>query len=104
MRVIAVDFDGCLCENAWPNIGAPNHRVLRRLRWLRATKQAKVILWTCRVGTALEEAVCWCHRHGLDFDAVNDNLPERKLLYGNNSRKVGADEYWDDRAVAVRYE
>lgn len=22
--IIAVDFDGTLCENAWPGIGAPN--------------------------------------------------------------------------------
>jgi len=27
-RVIAVDFDGCLCDNAYPDIGAPNWRVI----------------------------------------------------------------------------
>ena len=32
---------------------------------------------------------------------MNDNLPERKEFYQNAPRKVGADEYWDDRAVAV---
>lgn len=27
-RVIAVDFDGCLCDNAYPDIGEPNWRVI----------------------------------------------------------------------------
>lgn len=27
-KIIAVDFDGTLCENAWPNIGAPKEAVI----------------------------------------------------------------------------
>ena len=38
---------------------------------------------------------------GLTFDAVNENLPERIEMFGNDPRKIGADEYWDDRAVAL---
>ena len=33
------------------------------------------------------------------FDAINENLPERLEYYGCESRKISADEYWDDRAV-----
>lgn len=61
----------------------------------------KVILWTCREGKMLEEAVLWCLNRGLRFDAVNDNLPELKEAFGNNTRKIYADEYWDDRSVPV---
>jgi len=50
----------------------------------------------------LEEAVAWCERHGLMFDAVNDNLPERVAKYGGDTRKVSADEYWDDLAVTIK--
>lgn len=60
---------------------------------------ARLILWTCRADERLQEAVDACAQWGLIFDAVNDNLPERINLYGNNSRKVSADEYWDDKAV-----
>ena len=60
-----------------------------------------LILWTCRVGERLEEAVAACAEWGLVFDAVNDNLPERIATYGANPRKVNADEYWDDRAVVM---
>ena len=60
---------------------------------------AKLILWTCREGKELEEAVEACRAEGLLFDVVNDNLPEMKAEWGNNPRKVAADEYWDDRAL-----
>ena len=49
----------------------------------------------------LDKAVSWCRAHGLRFDAVNDNLPEHVRKYGNNCRKVFADEYWDDKSVQV---
>jgi hypothetical protein len=39
----------------------------------------------------------WCICHGLTFDAVNDNLPENIAIHNNNSRKVNADFYIDDR-------
>lgn len=33
------------------------------------------------------------------FDAVNDNLPEAVEYFGNNTRKVHADVYLDDKAL-----
>lgn len=60
-----------------------------------------LILWTCRVGERLEEAVRFCESLGLTFDAVNANVPERIAIYQNDCRKVNADEYWDDRAVRM---
>ena len=101
-KIIAVDFDGCLCTANWPNIGQPNRQLIRMLKTARA-RGNKLILWTCREGQALSDAVAWCSRHGLQFDAVNDNLPEMNVLYGVNSRKVGADIYIDDKAMNVEY-
>lgn len=99
-KVIAVDFDGCLCVNKWPEIGAPNWAAINALI-ARKAEGDKVILWTCREGQMLEDAIAWCLNRGLKFDAVNDNLPENKEHFGNNCRKVWANEYWDDRAVPV---
>ena len=59
----------------------------------------KVILWTCRAGEALDLAVSWCRSYDLEFDAINDNLPEIVEKYGNNSRKITCDFYIDDRAL-----
>ena len=101
-KIIAVDFDGCLCTNAWPDIGQPNRQLIRMLKTARA-KGNKIILWTCREGKLLQDAVKWCERQGLRFDALNENLPEMKALYGNNCRKIGADVYIDDKAMRVQY-
>ena len=38
---------------------------------------------------------------GVEFDAVNENLPEVIERMGGDTRKVFANEYWDDRAVRV---
>jgi hypothetical protein len=99
-KCIAVDFDGCLCVDRYPEIGEPVQYVIDLLAE-RKQYGDKLILWTCRCGEKLDEAVRWCAEHGLTFDAVNDNLPENIEKYGNNSRKVWADEYWDDRNMAI---
>lgn len=101
MSIIAVDFDGTLCQNRWPEIGAANHEVIRALI-RRQIDGDKVILWTCRCGPMLDAAVDWCRSRGLIFDAINANLPENIEKYGNDCRKVYAHEYWDDKAVMVR--
>lgn len=101
IRVIAVDFDGCLCTNNYPLAGEPNWNVIEELK-LEIAKGTKVILWTCRCGKDLDVAIRACKGWGLEFDAVNDNLKEWKKAWGNNTRKVGATEYWDDKAVNKR--
>lgn len=97
-KVIAIDFDGCLCEDAWPEIGAPHMQVIDAALQEQG-KGAALILWTCRNGDLLASAVEWCRERGLVFDAVNENLPERLEYYGSETRKISADEYWDDCAV-----
>ena len=96
--IIAIDFDGTLCERAWPNIGAEKPRVVRMAKELRAAGN-KLILWTCREGERLKEALEWCADRELYFDAVNDNIPELVKLYDCNSRKVSADMYIDDKSM-----
>jgi len=97
--IIAVDFDGTLCGNAWPDIGPPRKGVLEYVK-CRKRCGAKVILWTNRVGDRLDAAVAWCREQGITFDAVNENLPEIVEKFGGDCRKVFADEYIDDKAVS----
>ncbi len=96
--IIAVDFDGTLCKDEYPSIGTPNTGLINELKNKQKSGD-KIILWTCRAGLPLLEAVVWCQGMGLYFDAVNDNLPEVIALYGNNSRKITADVYIDDKAL-----
>lgn len=101
-KIIAVDFDGTLCENAYPDIGKAKESVISALS-KEQYNGAKIILWTCRTGERLKEAVAWCEDHFLIFDAVNENLPEVIETFGSDNRKIFAHEYWDDRAVNVNY-
>lgn len=104
-RIIAVDFDGTLCENEFPEIGATRTTVIDSLL-MEQRFGAKLILWTCRTGDRLEEAVQWCLKRGIQFDAVNENLPDVIEQFGGDTRKIVATEYWDDRSInmnAMRY-
>lgn len=96
LKIIAVDFDGTLCENKWPEIGAPNKELITYLKEQKASG-TKLILWTCRVGEILENAVKWSAEQGLIFDTVNENLPEVLEWMGGDTRKIFADKYIDDR-------
>lgn len=99
-KCIAVDFDGTLCYSNWPHLGSPN---IQLIEFLKAWRQDgnKLILWTCRDGEALENAVEWCHNQDLSFDAINDNLPEFITMFGNNSRKISCDYYIDDKSISL---
>ena len=97
--IYAIDFDGTLCEDAWPDIGKPNYILIQILKALRE-KGDKFILWTCRTANRLDEAIAWCKEQGLEFDAVNENLPEIIGQFGTESRKVFADVYVDDKVIS----
>ena len=101
---IAVDFDGTLCEYAFPEIGEQrrSHKILMSKLIQLRNEGHKLILWTNRGDNdeypVLTEAVDWCRNRGLLFDAVNENLPNQNKLSGY-SPKVMADIYIDDRAL-----
>lgn len=95
-KIIAVDFDGTLCENKWPEIGAPNEELINHLKSQQVVGN-KIILWTCREGDLLSDAINWCRGHGLLFDAINENLPDVIREFGGSNRKIFAHEYIDDR-------
>ena len=92
--IVAVDFDGTLSLDAqYPNIGRFNTHLYEALMKLRGIGWS-IVLWTCREGKELKEAVVWCANNGLEFDAINENPPHIPF----KSRKVVADMYIDDRA------
>jgi hypothetical protein len=97
---VAVDFDGTLCRSAYPEIGTPRRVILDMVRLLMK-HGIKLILWTCREGEPLAAAISWCAEQGITFDAVNENTEALKARWNSNPRKVGADEFWDDKAVGV---
>jgi hydroxymethylpyrimidine pyrophosphatase-like HAD family hydrolase len=93
--IIAVDFDGTIVENAYPDIGKPIIFAFETLRKLQEDGH-RLILWTYRYGRKLDEAVAFCKKNGIEFYAVNNSFPEEE--YDNTkSRKIHADIFIDDR-------
>lgn len=93
--IIAVDFDGTLHTGKWPEIGVVQPYAVEVMNKLKSEGHY-LILWTCRNGDPLIDAINWLLEKGIPFDRVNDNHPDGIRLYGNNSRKVYADIYIDD--------
>lgn len=99
-KIIAVDFDGILfTNNAYPKIGKPIKENIKYIRQMIA-KGNRIILFTCREGKPLREAVQACLKQGIIFTAINDQDPMAKILWKDkSSSKVYADFYLDDKAV-----
>jgi len=95
--IMAIDFDGTLCENRYPEIGEPNADLINCLLKLQNDISARLILWTCRSGELLDAAIAWCAEQGLIFNAVNQNLPDVIEEFGSDTRKIFANIYLDDR-------
>ena len=90
--ILAIDFDGTITrDNDFPHIGKIMPEAQEVLQELHE-KGCKLILWTCRNGQDLENAVTWCQAWGIPIDYVNENIPEIK--FGNP--KIFANYYIDD--------
>lgn len=96
--IFAIDFDGVLCENAFPEIGEEKKEVVEAVREL-GRQGHSLILWTCRRDDRLAEAVEWCEARGLEWEAINANIPSNIQQYRGDTRKVYADYYIDDKAL-----
>jgi hypothetical protein len=97
--ILCVDFDGTLVKHRYPDIGNPIPGAFEALKKFKAMG-VTLILWTMRSngkdGPMLDQAMEFCRRQGVEFDAVNDNP---QPLSWTDSRKVYAHLYIDDAAV-----
>lgn len=101
MAIYAIDFDGTLAETRFPEIIGPKEKMVEFVKAIQAAGH-KTILWTSRAGEDLDNAVEWCREQGIIFDTVNENIPEHTAKWGNDTRKVYADYYIDDKAITVK--
>jgi len=96
---IAIDFDGTIVEDRYPEIGKERPFAIETLKML-IKDQHRLILWTVREGETLKQALDWCHERGVDFWAVNRDYPEEEQDKNNHfSRKIKADVFIDDRQI-----
>lgn len=97
--VIAVDFDGTIVEHKYPYIGKEIPFAITTLKRLQDDGH-RLILWSCREGRLLQDAVEFCRERGVDFFAINSNYPDEDVdSEAIRSRKLKADMFIDDRNV-----
>ena len=64
--IIAVDFDGTICEDGYPGIGKPHIFAFETLKRMQEDGH-RLILWTYRHGKKLQDAVEFCRENGIEF-------------------------------------
>lgn len=109
--ILAVDMDGTLCENRYPEMGEPNELLLELLK-KELKRGSQVILWTCRAGEPLQKAKQWAIQEmiypisSLQLSDpclfrffTNENTFDAIEKFGGDTRKIYADIYIDDRSM-----
>jgi hydroxymethylpyrimidine pyrophosphatase-like HAD family hydrolase len=94
--IIAVDFDGTLHDAQYPAIGNPMPDAVEVMQKLHDAG-CDIVIWTCRESKEQMDMFNWLIEKKIPFDRINDNSVEQMYFYGNDSRKVFADVYIDDR-------
>ena len=94
--IIAIDFDGTIVRDIYPGIGVLQPYAKQVINQLHDDGHY-IILWTCRSGKQLLDAVNFLLKSDIHFDRINDHEPQNEELYGTESRKVFADIYIDDK-------
>lgn len=105
-KIVAIDFDGTITikDNRVWDTGMSEYYTndyfeenVAVTDWVRANRTGiYLILWTCRYGRALYDALEFCSSIDIYFDGINENI----VSY-ISSNKILADIYIDDKAVSV---
>lgn len=96
--IIAIDFDGTIVEDNYPEIGKLKQNADLIIQELKKDGHF-IIIWTCRANKSLQEAVDFLRKNQIPFDSVNSHEPQNILSYGVGAVKVYADVYIDNNQV-----
>ena len=94
-EVIAIDFDGTITmPSEYPITGEIRPEAIRVIKQLQ--NRYLCVLWTCRKGAYLDEALQLLRKEGIEFKYINSSpYPDR------GSNKIYADVYIDDKNIGT---
>ena len=103
-KIIAVDFDGTITKageyKGFGKYELPNEHVID---WLQARHEEGciIVIWTCRQEREYADIKSYCKIWQIPFDGINTNrfAPIEILVLKDNSPKIYADLYLDDRSM-----
>lgn len=101
--IIAIDFDGTIVDNEYPEIGEVKDGAREFINMLKE-EGYRVVIWTCRDNE--EEIKEFLDENNVQYDAFNSNdaISEEEMneLGFEDTRKIGADIVIDDRAIEFK--
>lgn len=100
--IIAVDFDETLMftdYDNWPTVKSANTDIINAVNKLYQ-EGFIIAIWTCR-STELDVKVAKAalKKYDVMYDLFNENAKYRIDAFSNDSRKISADKYVDDKSV-----
>ena len=98
-KVIAIDFDGTIVNDEFPNVGKLKPKSLMVIKKLINAGHT-IVIWTCRDYGIIKDFVDVNFKGIQNFKVyINENPPELRHKFGNDPRKLGADLFIDDKAL-----
>lgn len=96
--ILAIDFDGTIVQDDFPRVGLPMPGAIEAIKELHKMG-FRLVLWTCRVGSHLDDACRFLSKHNLTelFEPCNQNCSDLVERFDSDSRKIYADIYIDDK-------
>ena len=96
--ILAIDFDATIVDSRYPNIIGLRKDAKKYINRMYDDGHY-IIIWTCRTGGDLRMATQFLDDNGVKYHIANDNNPVETARWNNNSRKVFADLYIDDKQI-----
>lgn len=97
--ILAIDFDNTITSsNSYPHIEGLKPFAQKYIDKL-AREGYYIIIWTCRSGEAQELAKQFLIDNAIVFHQINQHHPTLVEFYRNDTRKISADIYIDDKGL-----
>jgi hypothetical protein len=100
-KKIAVDFDNTIAYDAYPEIGEFKPHAVRVLKKI-LEHGGELGIWTCRTGEQAEKVKAKLLGADIQYHAFNENFASSLEYFPDDSRKIFADVYIDDRANFIK--
>ena len=102
-KILAIDFDNTIVNvRDFPHIHSLRKGAKKYINKLY-DEGYYIIVWTCRTDAGRcydnSDAVRFLNENGIKFHLINDNHYALKNHFQNNSRKISADIYIDDKGL-----
>lgn len=100
--IIAIDFDGTIVSNRYPQIGILRNGAKETInKWY---EDHTIIINSCRAGIFHYEMKAFLDNEGVKYHYINENTQELIEKYNGDTRKISADLYFDDHNPGVMFE